>query len=273
MKLEIVGGIILVEAEINARPARMVLDTGAQRSVVTPAAVARLGLALDEWVATTMRGVGGIERRRNALPRSLSLGGVRLARRTTTADTSLTVATLPSDTAAGRPIDGLLGRDYLALFDLALDMQDRSVALFDTAGCAGAFLPPPYVALPAQNPADTALLVQIELDGVPLRALLDTGASRTTIGAPGIARLGLTAERLAGDPARSLTGLGANTVSAHAHRFARLRVGPDVTEQPTLTIAPIRIVPTADALLGADWLAGRRVWISFTTRQVFLARP
>jgi hypothetical protein len=26
-------------------------------------------------------------------------------------------------------------------------------------------------------------------------------------------------------------------------------------------------------LLGADWLAGKRVWISYATRQVFAAEP
>jgi hypothetical protein len=30
-------------------------------------------------------------------------------------------------------------------------------------------------------------------------------------------------------------------------------------------------VPIVDLLLGADWLAQRRVWLSFATRQVFVA--
>jgi hypothetical protein len=265
--VELAGGAILVAAEINGRPARLVLDTGAQRSVVTPEAVGRLGLALDEWVATTMRGVGGIERRRNALPRSFTLGGIRLERRTTTRDTSLTVATL----ALGNGIDGLLGRDFLAPFDLALDLTARSLALFEVRDCAGAFLPwtAPYTALTVQNPTDSALSVLVELDGVKLRALLDTGASATLLAAPGMARLGLSL----GAADRRITGLGGRSVGAEARRFRILLVGPDVIEAPTLLVAPIRVVPVSDMLLGADWLAGRRVWISFATKQVFVARP
>ena len=53
--LTIIGGAILVEVMVNDRPARMILDTGAQRSVVSKDAVRKLDLALDEWVATTMR--------------------------------------------------------------------------------------------------------------------------------------------------------------------------------------------------------------------------
>jgi hypothetical protein len=29
--------------------------------------------------------------------------------------------------------------------------------------------------------------------------------------------------------------------------------------------------PIVDMLLGLDWLGGRHLWISFTTRQLFLA--
>lgn len=273
--LDIAAGSILVTAVINDRPATMILDTGAQRSVVTPSAVARFDLAQDEWVATTMRGIGGIERRRNALPRNFSLGGLPLARRTVNHDTSLTVAAIAHEDAGGHRIDGLLGRDFLALFDLALDLPARRLDLFTVAGCTGTFLPwpAPYVALPTQNPAEAALTILVDIDGVPLRALLDTGASTSLLAAPGLARLGLTETALAQDPARALGGLGPRAVMAHLHAFSRLRIGPETTDHPRLWAAPIRPSPVADMLLGADWLASRRVWISFATRQVFVATP
>ncbi len=267
--LAVANNAILVEVMINDHPARMVLDTGAQRSMVTRDAVRRLDLTLDEWVATTMRGVGGVERNRNALPRSITLGGVALERRTRTRDTSLTVATLPF---AG--IDGLLGRDFLSLFDLDLDMRAGLVTLFATQGCSGAFLPwtRPYVALPVSNPADTALVVDVRLDGTNLRALLDTGAGVTVLAAPGMARMGLTVEALATTPQAHAAGLGPRTVTGWSRRFTTLLVGPDVTPDPTLWVAPVRLVPIVDMLLGADWLAQRRVWISFATRQVLIER-
>ena len=57
-----------------------VLDTGAERSMVSPQAVQRLHLALDKWVGTRMHGIGGIIEHPNADPRSLTLGGVPLHR-------------------------------------------------------------------------------------------------------------------------------------------------------------------------------------------------
>lgn len=265
--LDVRTNTILVEVMINDRPARMVLDTGAQRSMVTRDAVRRLDLALDEWVATTMRGVGGVERNRNALPRSISLGGIALERRTRTRDTSLTVASLPF---AG--IDGLLGRDFLSLFDLDLDLREAAVTLYAVQGCSGAFLPwpQPYRALPVTSPADTALVVEVRLDGIPLRALLDTGAGVSVLAAPGMARMGLTIEALAASPQANVAGLGPRTITGWTRRFADLRVGPVNTAHPDLWVAPVRLIPIVDMLLGADWLAQRRVWISFTTRQVFV---
>jgi hypothetical protein len=32
-------------------------------------------------------------------------------------------------------------------------------------------------------------------------------------------------------------------------------------------------VPIVDLLLGADWLRSRHVWLSFTTKQMFIEQP
>ncbi len=271
--LEVVGGTIMAPVEINGMAATMILDTGAGRSVVTREAVRRLGLELDEWVGTTMRGVGGVERHRNANPRSLVFGGVALQRRTTTRDTSLTVGTLPRASTPHRVIDGLLGRDFLSVFDLVLDMPGRSVTLYDVQGCVGRFPPwsGEFTAIKLDNPTDTALVAPVDIDGKRLRALLDTGASASLIAAPGMYRLGLTEAMLADDPVNTISGLGPNVLTMRRHRFTRMLVGNQALEAPAIWVAPVRLNPIVDMLLGADWLAGRKVWISFATHQLFVA--
>ena len=84
-------------------------------------------------------------------------------------------------------------------------------------------------------------------------------------------RLGLTPELLARDPGGNGAGVGPAPVPMRLHRFAELRVGPDVTRDPALWVAPVHVVPIVDMLLGADWLAARHVWLSFATRQMFVA--
>ena len=267
------AGHLLMPLAVNGIAANFVLDTGAERSMVTPQAVRRLNLALDQWVGTTMRGVGGVVEHPNANPRSLTLGGVALQRRTVNHDTSLTVGAL-RDIAADVPIDGLLGRDFLSLFDLQLDMVARRLTLYQVQGCGGRFLPwtQPYAAVPASGPLTRAPILPITLDGHSLHALLDTGASGTMITLSGQIRLGLNEAALAGDRGAALSGVGRQRPEGHRHRFASLQVGNETVRDPVLWVAPVRVVPFVDALLGADWLAVQsRVWISFTTGQVFFA--
>jgi hypothetical protein len=224
-------------------------------------------------VASTVLGLGGYEQRPNALPRSMRLGGVTLRRKTLTGDTSVTVGPLPVTALAGRPIAGLLGRDFLSLFNLDIDLPGRMLSLYDVRGCSAAFLPwtMSYAAIPATTPIGAAMVVQVQIDGRPLRALLDTGASASLITSPGMFRLGLTQEMLARDPGSSGAGVGPAPVYMHLHRFTELRVGPETTRNPMLWVAPVRVVPIVDMLLGADWLRSRRVWVSFATRQIFVA--
>ena len=271
--LQVNGGAITVSVEVNGIAATFILDTGAQRSVVTQAAAQRLGLARDQWVGTTMRGVGGIESRPNADPRSLSLGGVPLVRRTLSRDTSLTVGVLPRTQAGNLVIDGLLGRDFLSLFDLDVDVPDHRLTLYQVNGCSGRFLPwtGSYTSIPVTTPAEYAIVLPVTIDGTPLRALLDTGASASLVAAPGIFKLGLTSADLAPDEADQISGLGPRVVTVHRHRFRTLGVGNQVIASPWLWVEPVRLTPIVDMLLGADWLAGREVWISFGTKQLFVA--
>jgi Aspartyl protease len=270
--LTVTDGTITVPVEVNGITASFILDTGAQRSVVTEAAVQRLGLARDQWVGTTMSGIGGVNNRANADPRSLSLAGIPLVRRTLNHDTSLTVATLAR---SGPLIDGLLGRDYLSMFDLDLTVSAGRLTLYQPRGCTGRFLPwtGNYAAIPVSNPTEDALVVPVVLDGIKLRAMLDSGASASVLAAPGIFRMGLNLASLSSDAAAAVSGLGAHTVTMRRHRFQTLRVGGQTIDAPDIWVAPVRMAPIVDMILGADWLSTRRVWISYATRQIFVAEP
>jgi hypothetical protein len=273
--IEMADGHILVTVRVNDTDATFILDTGAERTLMGDDVVRRLGLERDGWVASTILGLGGYEERPNALPRSLRLGNVALRRRTLTGDTSVTVGPLPVNQIAGHPIAGLLGRDFLSPFDLDMDLPDHRLTLYDVRGCGGGFLPwsMPYAAIPATTPIGAALVLQAEVDGRPLRALLDTGASSSLIVAPGIFRLGLTPAILARDPGGNGAGMGPAPVFMHRHRFAELRVGPVSTRNPVMWVAAAHVVPIVDMLLGADWLRTRHVWVSFATKQLFVAKP
>ena len=259
------GGLFLVPVAINGTVLDFVLDTGAERSVVGLQAAARLGLDRDPWVSTDMMGAGGWDQRRLGRPRSLSLGGLALRRHTVAADNSVVVGPVP-DAVAGRPVGGLLGQDYLSLFDLDLDVAGGALGLYGVTGCS-ALVPPwpgPATAIAASRPVRNMLAVPVRIAGRAAQAELDTGASTSVVTAPGMLRLGLAAG--GGDQVR---GFGAGGVAARRQVFT-LQVGPLPAAPATLLVSPLHTLRSIDMLLGADWVAGRRVWVSWATGQVFV---
>ena len=263
----------LVTLEIDGKSVTFLIDTGAEKTLLSAAAVQRLGLARDEWISSHMEGIGGYERHPNAKLRSLELGGLTLRRRGTEIEPTISVAPLPLIAAANRAIDGLLGVDYLSGFDIEFDLRRGRMTLYGVSGCAGNFLPwtRPYTAIPAQNPVPGRLLLPVRVNGRDMRALIDTGSNRTVVSTQASVRAGVTQAILQRDPQQKVRGIGAGEVTAYEHRFIELRIGPE-----DLPFMPVLIMPLPirgnDFLLGIDWLGMRPVWVSWSTDQVFVGR-
>jgi predicted aspartyl protease len=252
---------------VNGEAALFILDTGAVRTMMTEAAVARL--PRDEWVSTLMRGAGnGLEQRRNVVLRSLTLGGEPFLAPPLAAQISLPVTGAVIDQSGVAA--GLLGRDFLRHYDLGLDFQNQRLTLARVVPPCTGLLPwgAAGVAVPFTD-RQGAVLVAVEVDGVALEALLDTGAAASLINARGLHKLGLAEARLAGDPAASGFAIG-GAFSMRMHGFGRLALGPIVVSAPRLAVAPLANAGF-DMILGMDVMAGHRLWISYGARQVIVA--
>jgi hypothetical protein len=204
------------------------------------------------------------------------LGGIPLRRRGLSPKPSLSVIAGIGPASPGPDrSDGLLGGDLLSFFDIDLDLPARQLTLFSVEGCAGRFLPwaGPYEAISIQlgMRSRTQPLVPVRLDGQPLLAVLDSGASASFVNLRGMRRLGLTTAMLANDPAMT-AGVVGGMVSGRLHRFVALQVGPVVMREPSLLTVPVP-TPIFDLLVGLDVWRTHRVWISYATSQIFVARP
>ncbi len=255
MVIETFGGRrCIVPVVIDGKPARMLLDTGAQRTMVTRAGLARLGLRLDPWVGTTLEGAGGrYEQHQNAVAQAVIAGGLRLVQRAPGTPFSMPVTSLDLSEA-----DGLLGADVLMHLTIDLDIPGSRLALL-----------PPDTAAPERGGVRLRalrrdlLLAPIRLDGHDLIALLDTGSTTSLVNARGLRKLGLSAEQVAADPAVPSSGLGGQ-FTAHALRFAELRLGPIAVPRPVLLLADVA-EPAHDLLLGLDVLGRQRILFSYAT--------
>ncbi len=242
----------IVPVLFDGRAARMVLDTGAERTLVTASAVRRLGLRRDPWVGSTMRGAGGmLETHPNADVNSAMIGGTRLFQRLSSPGLSLSVANFDLGDA-----DGLLGGDVLRHYALDLDFPRRQLALHPADQSV-----PRTDAVQLSPLRGDLLLAPVWLDGQSVVALVDTGASVSLINARGLHKLGLTPEQVERDQPLSSMSLGGKLMG-HLHRFTELRIGRLTVMQPWMLTAAVPEL-AFDLTLGLNVLGQHRLLISY----------
>ncbi len=238
----------LVAVRLEGQLARLLLDTGATRSVLTVAAVRRLGLHSDAWVDTLLRGAGGrLESHANADVAQASAGPLRLFQRPGQG-LSFSVTRQVFGGA-----DGLLGGDVLKHVEIAV-----SAAGEVTLSPPGRVTVTPGVALSPLFP--DLLLAPVTLDGQALTALVDTGASMTLLNARGLHKMGRLG---AGTPA-TIQALG-GPAEVQSHQFKHLTVGPLAIDAPRLLSAAVP-EPAFDMILGRDVIGRGAFNISYAHR-------
>ena len=253
------GGYLSIVISIAGHSLSALVDTGSDGGLLTPEMVGFLRLRLDPDHETIVHGTGGVAQATpNAIVPDLRVGGVDFGAR------SVPVGELPGQPMIHPPVAGLLGGDILSRFDLDMDVAGGTLALWNIqrGSVACAPLPAwdgPYETLPLRR-QDNRFLLEVQLAGRPVTALLDSGA-RSRIVSPAIAhRAGISQSELERDPGGVTAGVDGHQDIYHWHRFATLQVGQELERNVTLTVAPLR--ENLEMLLGSDWFASPRVWIS-----------
>ena len=113
------GSPILVSARINgAGPVTLILDTGADRTMLTPMALWRLGISTAGAPQAEIKGVTGTAQGQLVQVASVEVGDAR-------AGPFLIIA----HDADLKQAEGLLGRDFLERFTVTIDANERVVTL------------------------------------------------------------------------------------------------------------------------------------------------
>jgi hypothetical protein len=112
------GGPVVVDASLNGAPLRLVLDTGADRTLISPAAMARAGVDVTRGRAVHIQGVTG-----DAVATLVTVPRLDLA------GTHVGPVAVVVHTLAGQSVDGLLGRDVLDAFTLTVDAASQRAIL------------------------------------------------------------------------------------------------------------------------------------------------
>ncbi len=267
------SGVALIGARVDGRPATMVLDTGAETTVITAEAASRLGVARSFEHPRIMLGASGQTVAGLTVPVTFSFGDVG------TRDARLIVGVFPLPLVAGEKLDGLLGADLLGATDVDLDLPHGRIGLYrplepDCGTPRAANLPSGFGADAAVVPMEPGPLARVvlpvSLNGHVLLAVLDSGASASTVSLRGAAAAGVSQDELDHAPSISTHAASATLFSARLHRFEHLQVGPDRAARPVLLVGALDL-GKPDMLLGLDYLRAHRVYLAFASRHVVIA--
>lgn len=113
------GKAIVVEALLNGSTrTKLILDTGADRTVINPRILAAAGASLTEGPGTQIRGVTGTAPVRGAQLDSIAVGEAKVGK----------LVVISHDIEQGG-VDGLLGRDFLEQFKVSIDSKEGVATL------------------------------------------------------------------------------------------------------------------------------------------------
>ncbi len=258
----------IVKVFANSAAIFLLVDTGAEATVLTRAAALRIGAQHARVeLGRQMHGVAGDIPAGELELRNLSIGGVEMPRR------RVRVGPIDIVNPLSGPLDGVLGADILRSFDIDLDLPGRRMTLYQGQSCAAASpaWTQPYARIAASRSATNRLFFPVQLDGRGISALFDTGAQFSVLSTPTALALGVNEAVLARDPPVTVRGADGEQLSAHAHRFFRLEVDGEVIRNAAIDVTQISL-DEAGLVLGIDFLGSRRVWISYGSQQLFLMR-
>lgn len=269
----------IVDGAINGRSVGIMLDTGSLRSAIRRPAAVRLGLTLQEAVGYRVFGTGGEAKAEAAVLEEFRIGEF------TRKDWRVLVATT-SESRTDVAIN--IGDDFFQNVDVEFDLANNKVRLFQPLDCKGVNLG--YWArdgigeVPMEPGELTEFVVQI--NGRPVRALLDSGTGSSIVTTLYAERLGFTPKTPGVATGGCSGGFGTKLTDSWIATFESFSIGNETIRNPTLRFGDVwqhatltetgsRLSRSIDVmpgmLLGADFLRSHRVLVSNSQRKIYFS--
>ncbi|AYG94106.1 peptidase aspartic [Brevundimonas naejangsanensis] len=250
-----------VRVRLGGREVAALIDSGAQYSVIDRALVAELGLDDFFDMPLVAYGVGGRPQLGRGVTLALQVGGMAV--------TGLRVGILdlgPLAVAEGLGTPLILGQDLLMQTVLDLDLKRRRARFVAPARHA----PSPALRSIGVGRSGTAMVAEVTVEGVVVRAVVDTGASALIALSQGAAESAGLLDGRPEAPGSSIV-LGGVT-SARVIRARTVTFGDDLWRNvatPVFVDAPLPNYP--EALLGMGAFLGREVSLDLGGGRLHLA--
>ncbi|HWY61634.1 MAG TPA: retropepsin-like aspartic protease [Rhizomicrobium sp.] len=193
----------------------------------------------------------------------------------------------------GLPADGIVALDYLHTFDADVDFTSNTLRIFSQDHCPGQVVywtSPANVGIVPITMNGYHMIVPVTLDGKPERAVIDTGATFSTITIPEAHRLFDLTPGTADVPEYGKFN-NDPTLKTYSHDFKSLSIGDIAVTNPKLILIPNAMGRNADRsqyvgdrtksdkteinvddmIIGMDVLRKLHIYIAFGERKMYVS--
>jgi predicted aspartyl protease/tetratricopeptide (TPR) repeat protein len=252
-----------IEAIVNNRKVRFLLDSGAFYSVITPGTAAALGLPVGPGPrGLTMRAAGGAVKPGLVTIETLQVAG----------GTFHQIPFLTGGSEVGGDA-GVLGQNFLRS-DVEYDLANGVVRLALPQDCikdpvywaAGTGYSTVDVVPFDRNPR--AITTYVEVNGHRLKAQFDTGAGVSFLTLAAARRLGFDPAAHGVAQAGSSYGFGRNTFRTWIMPVDSFRLGAEEMKDTQLRVGDTSF-GGIDMLIGADFFLSHRIYVSTTHGRIY----
>jgi tetratricopeptide (TPR) repeat protein/predicted aspartyl protease len=271
LPVTIQNGGAVVDAKINGADAKLTVDTGAFFSVLYPSTITKFGLNTEPLPSylRVMRAATGDADFKLTTVKQLTVLGVALNK----------VQFLVSEHGLFET-DGLLGQNLLSLMDTEFDLSDGAIRLLKPVGCGDAALA--YwdtgatdsrtygmMSIDPIAPPDQAIIGTVTINGVKVRAIFDTGATRSMLTLAAAQRADVRTTDPGVVAGGSVGAFGRGQVETWIAPFSLVDFGGEQIKNTRLRIAELHLPYDADMVIGADFFLSHRVYVAKSQNKLY----
>lgn len=273
LKVQVSRNRAMLEGAVNGQPARVLIDTGAARSILFRAKAQAMHIPLTDMPGYRAGGAGGVTQVQSAYIEKLQLAGATVSN----------VHMLVAGEGSAADFDILLGEGVLGRFDIEFDLKHGAVRLLQPRNCGEAdmaYWASAYNETPIISDEADKIYVTPKLNGRPVRAELDSGAS-VSVGTP---RAAAAARVKLESSDEKTSGIGALVLANRVGVLDSFSIGDETIQHAKLTFSDLygatkfsetgsmisrHLDNEPDMLLGFDFLKSHRVLVSRARHMVY----
>jgi hypothetical protein len=268
----------MVPVKLNGIDKKLLLDTGGYTSQLSPQVAEELKLPVSGALGG-LRDIRGKESRGAVSVGNFEMGNLRAH--------DIPFSLIPDENMGEAGLNGLIAIDIFLSYDLDLDFGHDKMNFISSDHCDGkvVYWPAEVRSVVPMRIVDGHYLINVTLDGRPLIAMLDTGASRTTMGLDTAAHFfGLTTS----SPGMEDSGKVNLALQSYKYKFDVLSFDGIEIHTPTIDLVPSLLLGRRevsigsrlsrkedmddhyDMILGMDMMRHLHVYIATKERKVYI---